>query len=816
MTTFIPLIAAALTLGLLAAPALPLGPFTLLLLGCLALVAAAITRQWLPWIAAAVLAAAALGASLHSSTNAAHRASCHVAHQVSRSVVRLTATVEQPAEVTTRGPRLRLRAHRIQRGESATPVCGCVELRLPPGAPTLWPGARVLLRTRLRPAVGARNPGVAGAGPRYRSKDVGAVAWADPRDLVLLARQRPALLDRLRQRLRRALDRAVQQPEQRAVLGALVLGDRHGISPAARQLHARAGVSHLLAISGLHLGLVAGGVLLLVQRLILLLLPGLAQRTDPRRPAAAAAALVALAYTLLTGASPPTVRACVMTCAVLLGLVWARPPDLLRPLALAWALLLLWDPLNLWRAGVQLSFTAVVGISLAARRWPGASGQGPLRWLRALASTTTAATLVTAPVVAYHFGQVSVVGLVTNLVAIPWTSFVLLPLGLVGAAVATVWPWAGEPLLRAAGWAAGRLTLLCEVVGASELATVRWAPSRSALLGLALLGAALLLLRDRARKVTLLLALAVLGVAGVARLMPREKQLELTFIDVGQGDSTLVRLPDGGNVLVDGGGSLLGPRPGQPGPPYDPGAARVVPLLRAAGIERLHLVVATHPHPDHVGGLGAVLDAVQVDELWTCWHEEPNPLHLALLERARRRGVKVARPRLLRRGAAVIRPLWPAGYQGACADPGHSANDNSIVLRLELGRGAVLLPGDIERDVEALLVRGQRDLLRADVLKAPHHGSGTSSSATFLRAVAPRLAVISCGLDNSFGIPPPAVVRRYQRLGIPLARVDLRGAVTVRVDALGRVRWQGQQDDQRQQPPRSLAPSKELVDFAVP
>ena len=184
-------------------------------------------------------------------------------------------------------------------------------------------------------------------------------------------------------------------------------------------------------------------------------------------------------------------------------------------------------------------------------------------------------------------------------------------------------------------------------------------------------------------------------------------------------------------------------------------------------------------------------------ELWVCWHEERDPWLEELLGAAQTHGVRVRRPRLLKRDGLTIRPLGPRGHERWCADPAREANDNSIVLRLELGSAAVLLPGDIEREAEEELLELAGELLRADVLKAPHHGSGTSSSADFLAAVTPRIGVFSCGLHNSFGIPPARVLERYRRLGVELARVDQEGAIGVHLWPDGTLRWRPLVSDTR-------------------
>jgi competence protein ComEC len=708
---------------------------------------------------------------------------CHVARRAGgRQAVRLHAEVVDPPVATAHGQRATLRARALlgRPGDDPVPLCGAVDLRLTsPSAPALFAGEQVVVRSRLRPAVGSRNPGTAGSRLRLLSGRIGAVVYADAEEVAVIGPGAPSLLGRVRRRIRQAMERAGVKGDPRAILGALVLGEREAVGQQLRRTFARAGVSHLLAVSGLHLTLLAGGVLLVLRRL-LLRVPWLARRTDVRRVAAPLAVLAAVAYTVLTGAAPSTVRACVMSCACFLGLCCARRPDLTRPLGLAAVLLIAADPLNLLRPGFQLSFAAVIGIGLAASRRP--HGSGLLAGVRSLALATLAATLITAPVVAHHFHEVSWVGLLTNLVAIPATTFVLLPLALIGAVLGLIHPIAGKPLLVAAGWAADGLHRLCAVAGGHDAAILGWSPSWLTTVACCLAVLAVLL-RTRRRAWLALAALVFVVSAGQAAMRRLSPALEVTFLDVGQGDSTFVRFPDGRTLLVDAGGSHTGS--------WDPGTSRVVPFLRSAGVRRLDLVVASHPHPDHVAGLVGVLEAVEVSQLWVCWPGDENPWHRALLQQARRRRVPVARPRALRWGEATITPLWPASSaDGSCGDPGHTGNDNSVVLRIAHGRAVMLLAGDVEQPAEEeLLARHPRALLAAQLLKVPHHGSNSSSSAAFLEAVRPRLAVIPCGVGNRFGFPHRRVLERYRAVGATVARIDQLGAVGVRLQADGTLSW---------------------------
>jgi competence protein ComEC len=253
--------------------------------------------------------------------------------------------------------------------------------------------------------------------------------------------------------------------------------------------------------------------------------------------------------------------------------------------------------------------------------------------------------------------------------------------------------------------------------------------------------------------------------------------LRATFLDVGQGDSAIVDLPDGRALLVDGGGLV--------GSPVDTGERVLAPVLRARRRHALHAIVLSHPHPDHFSGLVTAAGLAQVGALWDTGQGEAEGVgggYAELLATLRARGVAVLRPGALcgahELGGAIVEVLAPC----PSATPDRGPNDNSLVVRIRYGRRAILLAGDAEHEAEHELVRTSRASLRADVLKVGHHGSRTSTTREWLEAVAPSTAVISCGIRNRFGHPHASTLATLGGAGARILRTDLDGAVVVTTD----------------------------------
>lgn len=670
------------------------------------------------------------------------------------------------------------------------------------GEAAVLPGDRVRVRGRLRRPRGHRSPGAVDQRRRADAGGFDLAMSAAPEAVVLVeeaatrsAWRAPARLQRWGRELLRGRR---GDADGTAVLRALVLGDRGGLDAELSERFRGAGISHVLAVSGLHVAAVAF-LVFGVLRWIWARGPW-RERAEPHRVAAAGALAVAVFYVLATGGRPSTLRALVCVAVVLCGLLLERRARVVDALGLAAIALLAHRPGLLWDPGAQLSFAASATLALAfgGARPPARGWRRVPRAVLDLGRASLWAWAATAPIAASHFHQVAAAGLAGNLVAVPIAELVLLPLGLAGLALSAAWQAGGGTLLDLAIAVAGALArgagilaawlppARTPVPGALELAL--WA---------AALAAALCAVRRaaRPRRWWALAVACAIGLAGV-RAWPAERAtgaLRITFLDVGQGDAALVELPDGGVWLVDVGG-LPFVADGAADPERlgaSPGARAVLPMLAARGIERLDVVALSHPHPDHYLGLRALVGVVPIDALWLARPapEEPlpGPLRDMVAELAHQ-GTRIVHPMLgvhVLGGGAQVAVLAPR-YEGPLAseDPVSSRNDNSLVLRFEHAGRRVLFAGDVELEGEELLAGAD---LRADVVKVPHHGSRTSSTAAFVAATAPRAAVISCGALNRFGFPDPGVLARWRDAGADLWRTDRHGSVTAVVDADGRL-----------------------------
>ena len=537
--------------------------------------------------------------------------------------------------------------------------------------------------------------------------------------------------------------------ERRAVLLGIVLGEDEGLAPSLRDDFRASGLYHLLAVSGQNVALVAGGVLLLAW---LIGIPRMAGQVG---------ALVAIAaYVLAVGAQPSVVRAGVAGGLASLAWMCARERDRWWFLLLGALVLLAWNPYNLLDPGFQLSFAAVVAIfTIVPRLLHWLEGYPVPRVASAVLAVSIACGVATAPLLLFQFGSVPAYSVVANAMAAPVVA-PLLGLGLLAAAVHPILPDVAALLSWLDGWLAAYLVVCARTVSALPYAQVSAPAVLMAGVGLT----ATIVIARRSRMVAIItVAIGLVAIAWRAAPdpgIPPPSGLRVTFLDVGQGDATLLQVVQG-SMLVD------------QGPPE----ANVAQQLRRFGIRELSLLVLTHPQRDHVGGAAAVLSSTDVRAVIDPRLASSVPEERAAMAEAKEHRVPVvtARPGLeYAIGRLHVRVLWPDGPGVATEDP----NLRATVCLVSYGETDVLLGADAESPV--LLPLG---LPPVEVLKVSHHGSADASLPALLDELRPRVAVISVGEGNTYGHPTPETLAALEASpGLTVYRTDRDGAVTIESD----------------------------------
>lgn len=621
--------------------------------------------------------------------------------------------------------------------------------------------------------------------PRYLSlQGYRAVAWVRDAEGVVLIRGAAEqsvrrVLDHLALRSQEVIRGVIAEPERRGVLLALATGTQHELAPDQVAAYTRAGVTHILSVSGFHVGIVAALWVFVIRRL-LVRSEWLALRLDLRRVALLSALPLMLAYLLFTGAAWATARSVLMLSLFVIALWLEREADPLDALLAAGFLLLLVDPACLFDLSFQLSFMALWGLIVLTplllkpfERW--LHGWRALVLQSCAASlAATAATLV--PVlVAFH--QASLSGIVANLLVVPLLGYGATVLATAAVPLTLVAPAWSELLLVPAGWLVAASNAVIDLI--ARVPVVRsYRLDTTDLAATVLVLGIISFVREQNRK--RLGVAAVFGLLLLVRLLPTsalDGTLKLYALSVGQGDSTLIRLPDGRTLLVDGGGYLY--ENGR-----DFGERYLVPALHHLGVRQLDAMVLTHAHPDHLGGLPAVAEQFKVREFWQGGGLPEGSEYRRLLLALKQQGTFIRTVRRgdqpLSDGELQIRVLAAPDRSGPAADDG---NDDSLVLQLRMRDFSALLMGDAGIAVEEQLVR--EGIGKTTLLKVGHHGSMTASGEKFLAAVRPEAAVLSVGAGNRFGLPAAEILQRLERHAVSLFRTDQQGTILVSSDGTG-------------------------------
>lgn len=638
--------------------------------------------------------------------------------------------------------------------------------------------ATLLLRTALAPGQVARavvrRPGC-GVRARVRVRTgtfaagsevtvVGAFAWRgqalDVADARVALTRGPGMLARWRTWTGARIDAlyGTDAPLARALL----LADADDIDRGVRDRFADAGIVHMLSVSGLHVGIIAGAVRTIAMA---------------ARAGALAADLfslgVTVAFVCFIGVPPPAVRSAAMLALGVIARLRQRPTA-------PWGIWAASCALPLWEGRVVLD----LGWQLSVAGMGGLLASGPLvhratrtlrGWRRTVVGSmvaTTVASAATAPLVAWVFGRVSLAAVFTNVVAAPlfgvaqpllFASLVMLPLRAVARLLADA--------ARSALWL---IDLVARGGAALPLAAVRAEPDAmtALVLGVAVVAGAVALVGRWWRRPTFVSLGALAAATWWPSLRPGPGRLELHAIDVGQGDALALRSPRGRWLLVDAGGGWRG---------GDAASAIVWPYLRRFGGDVVYLSMS-HPHLDHIGGAATLLARAGADTIWDGAYVSGSPVYRDVLRTARALGRpwrRVAAGDSISLDGAIVTVLAPDSAWLAGLGDGGDANEASVVLQVRFGERRFLLTGDAEGREEEWMVARYGDRLASDVLKVGHHGSATSSTPEFLDAVRPRVALISVGTGNSYGHPSQGVLQALDEREVHLLRTDDDGTIVV-------------------------------------
>ena len=580
-------------------------------------------------------------------------------------------------------------------------------------------------------------------------------------DITLLAP--PRALARLRSAAGRTIDDAFGSDAPLA--RALLIADTRGLSPEVRDRYAAAGLVHMLSISGLHVGIIAMAVLLVMRAARL-----------PVRTALIATSIVTALYVVMIGAPAPAVRSAVMLGAGAASRIWQRPTSPWASLALG-AAVPLGDPRIVLDLGYQLSVAGMISLIASGaldRRWLEPRFDGVSRTVLASLLTSTVACIVTGPLVAASFGRASLIAPVSNVIATPIMAFAQPVLFL--AMLAGPWPalarflaGAAHPALLAFDWVArtaGAIPGAAIDVSATHAALLLWGATSVCIVAACV--------RDDPWPSVLCGSTCLTIAAWLPTVPSPAGQLELHMLDVGQGDAIALRTPHGHWVLFDAG------RVWRNG---DAGRSVVVPYVRARG-GQVDAFVLSHPHADHVGGAASVLHALHPFVYIDAGFAGGTDSYRASLAAAESLGIGWRRAHpgdsldVDGVSLAFLAPdsAWTASLQ--------DANLASTVVLVRYGRVRFLLVGDAEAPEEAWLLAHEDTLLQADVLKVGHHGSRTSSTPEFLAAVQPRIALVSVGAGNGYGLPNTEIMGALAGIGAQVLRTDRLGTVVVRTDGV--------------------------------
>jgi competence protein ComEC len=686
-------------------------------------------------------------------------------------------------------------------------VSGNIRLVIPPDLNFRY-GDYIRFSANLKKIVSFHNPGGFDYERYLNMKNIFASAYIYNKSQIILLRKDKAShfrskLEDYRLYLQELLNQYSSSP-QKEVIEAMTLGNKREISPELRDNFNKTGTSHLLAISGLHIGMVfmTGFFLFsfLLKRSEYLLL-----KCNVVKLAAANSFFFVLIYASVAGMGITVMRATLMALVFLIAFLWGRQRDIYNSLALAGIVILILYPAALFDISFQLSFCAVFSIIYIAPRlnqlsfslfdsWP-IFMRIIIKNIYLLIIVCIAASVGTMPLILFYFGRISAITVIANL-------FAVILLGTISLALSMGFIFSAFFSSTIAGFfiktSSFFVKISLDII--NKLASLPWssfAMTKPNIWEISIFYVFIFLLMQLldhrfkkshenispVKKLFLLKSLIAVCllffIVNGFYLFAKDRystNLRITAIDVGQGSATLIRFPKGGNMLIDGGGIASGS--------FDIGKMVIAPFLSSQRINTIHTVVLTHPHPDHLQGLIYITDNFNVKEIWSTGQRANDDLYLQWEKIIRHKKIKTkiinAQSPPLEINGVLFTVFWPPEMPSYEANVFNykKVNDDSLVLKITYGQLSFLLTGDISSDVESILIDSEHNLV-SNVLFVPHHGSHHSSSDDFIKATSCRYAVVSSGKNNIFRHPHEYVLKRFQDSQVQIYRTDESGAITM-------------------------------------
>lgn len=651
---------------------------------------------------------------------------------------------------------------------------------------------RIRVSGPIRPVRNFGNPGAFDYQTFLKRQGIFGAIHTGADKIELVSDDPPSLLTRgiqgletVRNRFYHFVMTRLELQEGAHIMAALVTGIKHRLPARQRDLFAKAGTSHLLAISGLHMGILCLMFFFFFFR-ILCVFPWLLISARAKKIAGILTLIPLCLYAVFSGFSPSTQRAFIMTGIFMFSFLGERQSHPVNTLAGAGILILLADPAALFSISFQLSFTAVLFIVLGM----GAAAQyGSFKipiipgFMVSICLMTVLAGLGTFALIARYFNLVSLVQIPANLLLVPVIGFACLPLGLAGF---MVWPLApglaGGILTMAAGMVSFCIRYLTWLTDLPFAWSYLPCLPPGAVAGIYLV-MAVMFLALYFKKTTWVVAMVMVLPAGLYAIQVTMQQrvpsthMTVTILDVGQGNAALIQTVEGRTILVDGGGFSGGSS-------FDVGRYVVAPFLWHQGITVLDMVILTHPESDHMNGLVFIVENFTVGSLVKNTDTSSHESFDRIMAACRQKKISIFVP-----GCEKNQVAWDKTrlkfFQCESVVPGLNPNDNSVVFKLVLDNFSMLFPADIMETREQLLAGSRKEQISSQLLLSPHHGSNSSSTHFFLDWIRPESVIISCGFNNPYRFPHPDVLERYRQRKITVFRTDHHGAVTITSSGTG-------------------------------